>query len=50
MPYYDRDPKGDRNFDNHPYVCLMFRASGLGFKDLLLGGIVAALCRDMIPQ
>ena len=20
MPYYDRDPKRDHNFDNHPYT------------------------------
>ena len=21
MPYYNKDPKRDPNFDNHPYAC-----------------------------
>ena len=28
MPYYNRDPKRDHNFDNHPYV-LERRSRGL---------------------
>ena len=39
MPYYNRDPKRDHNFDNHPYdwgsceVGLFFlKAWGLGFR------------------
>ena len=24
MPYYNRDPKGDHNFDNHPYVSVCY--------------------------
>ena len=23
MPYYNKDPKRDPNFDNHPYVCFL---------------------------
>ena len=26
MPYYNRDPKRDHNFDNHPYRDSRFRA------------------------
>ena len=41
MPYYNRDPKRDHNFDNHPHDCRVqsfgFRILGFGFQ-LLLGG------------
>ena len=26
VPYYNRDPKRDDNFDNHPRVCFVERA------------------------
>ena len=51
MPYYNRDPKRDPNFDNHPYSILMMsrRATrmttirikyrGLNNYDRVLGGI-----------
>ena len=31
MPYYNRDPKRDHNFDNHPSG---FWVQGLGFEGL----------------
>ena len=34
MPYYNRDPKRDHNFDNHPYVSLWVRK-----WELQLGGV-----------
>ena len=42
MPYYNRDPKRDHNFDNHPYQGLGqggygFMAEGLGLMAEGLG-------------
>ena len=37
MPYYNRDPKGDHTFDNHPYIYICERrislASDAGFHE-----------------
>ena len=36
MPYYNRDPKRDHNFENHLYLF-----AGLGFRDILETTIVS---------
>ena len=36
MPYYNRDPERDHNFDNHPYI--WFRVWGLGCRGGALKG------------
>ena len=32
VPYYDRDPKRDHNFDNHPYTSQFLGPTHLNFK------------------
>ena len=27
MPYYNRDPKRDHNFDNHPFIVLVLQGT-----------------------
>ena len=34
MPCYNRDPKRDHNFDNHPYVYRTTRAGAPGGSDI----------------
>ena len=41
MPNYNRDPKRDHNFDNHPHGCF----SGLGVRDQDL-----RLCRGVVSD
>ena len=37
VPYCNRDPQRDHNFDNHPYIVFVFKFWGLG-----LGGTMKA--------
>ena len=47
MPYYNRDPKRDDDFDNHPYASFMVEGLGralwatLGLRALGLGALGA---------
>ena len=34
VPYYDRDPKRDHNFDNHPDTSMMRKVVGLAHTQL----------------
>ena len=35
MPYFNRDPKRDHNFDNHPFVHVGFGDWGFGVGEFL---------------
>ena len=38
MPYYNRDPKRDHNFDNHPYKEIIIKnPKKVGYAGLRLG-------------
>ena len=41
MPYYNRDPKRDHNFDNHPYGS--FRELGIPLKGSFEGSLKGSI-------
>ena len=38
VPYFNRDPKRDHNFDNHPHIHVHIKIIGTCTAEFILGG------------